>query len=146
MKKRIFNICNQLVKQNIKPTLLRVRSELGGGSFSTINPIFKQWKEDSRTRDIQSIVHLRNEIVAINQKAAFLILKATDDHCDKIKNEHQNEITTLQIKAAEADVTISALRADIEAIKNEKAILEIRLMFYELIGNRLKFKPTVRSL
>ncbi len=146
MKKRIFNICNQLAKQNIKPTLLRVRSELGGGSFSTINPLFQQWKEDQRTKDIQSTVHFHNEIMAINQKAAFLILKATDDYCDKIKVELQDEMTTLQKKAAEADATISALRADIETIKNEKAILEIRIMFYELIGNRLKFKPTVRSL
>ncbi len=143
MKKRIFNICNQLAAQSIKPTLVRVRSELGGGSFSTINPILKQWKEDRKTIDSQPATNLRNEIVVINQKSTALIWKAANDHCNRIKAERQDEMITLQIKAAKADATISALRTDMERIQNEKAILEMRLMFYELIGKQLKFKTTI---
>lgn len=41
MKTKIFAVCEELQKSGVKPTLERVREALGGGSFSTINPILK---------------------------------------------------------------------------------------------------------
>jgi hypothetical protein len=44
MKDKIFALCDELNATGIKPTLEKVRDALGGGSFSSINPILKEWK------------------------------------------------------------------------------------------------------
>lgn len=124
MQKQIFNICNQLEEQGIKPTLVRVRSELGGGSFSTINPFLKQWKENRVIYNAEEINSLRSEIAAINQKATKLIWEATNNQCNKIKTTQQNELIDLRIKADKLEVTISRLRAELEEVRQQKAALE----------------------
>ena len=142
MKERIFAICNQLVEQGIKPTLIKVRSELGGGSFSTINPLLKQWKEDRRMSDTHTIVDLHNEIATISQKATVLIWKAANDHYNKIKTDEQEELKSLRIKMAKAEVTISLLRIELEEVDKEKERLKRLVIFYESIDKQPKFKLT----
>ena len=57
MKNKIFAICEQLQKTGVKPTLEKVREALGGGSFSTINPILKEcWMPSSRQTDLAKTV------------------------------------------------------------------------------------------
>jgi hypothetical protein len=81
MKERIFNICNQLATQGIKPTLIKVRSELGRGSFSSINPLLQQWKEEQKKLGDDHILILRNEIVTIHQKSSASIWEALNEYC-----------------------------------------------------------------
>ncbi len=135
MKKRIFAICNQLAEQGIKPTLIRVRSELGGGSFSTINPLLKQWKEDRKMSDTHAIVDLRNEM-----KATILIWKAANEHYNKIKTDQEEELKSLRIKMAKAEITISVLRIELEEVDKEKERLKRMVIFYESIDKQPKFK------
>jgi hypothetical protein len=127
MKKRIFNICNQLAEQGTKPTLVRVRNELGGGSFSTINPFLRQWKEDRRMSDTREVSDLRNEIAVIGQKATTLMWKMADDYCTKIK-------------AVKADATISALRMELEEVHRQKAVLERMLEVHQSISKQPETK------
>lgn len=44
-RQNIFEICDELNGKGQKPTLDRVRQALGGGSFTTIQPLLKEWKE-----------------------------------------------------------------------------------------------------
>jgi hypothetical protein len=136
MKKRIFNICNQLAEQGTKPTLVRVRNELGGGSFSTINPFLRQWKEDRRMSDTREVSDLRNEIAVIGQKATTLMWKTADDYCTKIKADLQDELTALRIKAVKADATISVLRMELEEVHRQKAVLERMLVVHQSISKQ----------
>jgi hypothetical protein len=136
MKKRIFNICNQLAEQGTKPTLVRVRNELGGGSFSTINPFLRQWKEDKRMSDTREVIDLRNEIAVIGQKATALMWKTADDYCTKITADLQDELTALQIKAVKADATISVLRMELEEVHRQKAVLERMLAVHQSISKQ----------
>lgn len=41
----IFEICDELNEKGIKPTLARVREALGGGSFTSIQPLLREWKD-----------------------------------------------------------------------------------------------------
>lgn len=41
----IFQICDDLNEKGQKPTLDRVRQALGGGSFTTIQPLLREWKD-----------------------------------------------------------------------------------------------------
>jgi hypothetical protein len=136
MKKRIFNICNQLAEQGTKPTLVRVRNELGGGSFSTINPFLRQWKEDRKISDTLEVSDLRNEIAVIGQKATALMWKTADDYCTKIKADLQDELTGLRIKAVKADATISVLRMELEEVHRQKAVLERMLAVHQSISKQ----------
>lgn len=136
MKKRIFNICNQLAEQGTKPTLVRVRNELGGGSFSTINPFLREWKEDRRMSDTREVSDLRNEIAIIGQKATTLMWKTADDYCTKIKADLQDELTALRIKAVKADATISVLRMELEEVHRQKAVLERMLAVHQSISKQ----------
>lgn len=141
MKKRIFDICNQFAEQGIKPTLTRVRNELGGGSFSTINPLLRQWKED-RINGTYAIIDLRNQIAAINQKANILIWKATNDHCNKVKKNQQEELIGLRIKVTKAEAMISVLHSELEEVRREKERLENMLILFKAISKQSKSKLT----
>ena len=51
LKDRIFEICENLYKKSEKVSREKVRSVLGGGSFSTIGPIIKEWKEQKKVQE-----------------------------------------------------------------------------------------------
>lgn len=124
MKNRVFDVCDQLAEQGIKPTLIRVRCELGGGSFSTINPLLKQWKEERRMSSTQTTAELHYEIAAIHQKSTASIWKIVSDYCDEVQQAHQEELEKLSIKMSISDATIRELQKKVEEIQQEKAMLE----------------------
>lgn len=130
MRKRVFDACNKLAEQGIKPTLISVRNELGGGSFSTINPFLKQWKEEKKVDGSQTNVDLHHELATINRKMMDMIWKATDEHCNKVVREQYDDLETLRIYAFKADVTISKLRQELNEVKKEKATLEGMLIMH----------------
>ena len=124
MKERVFTACNQLTKQGVKPTLAQVRNALGGGSFSTISPFFRQWKEDRMTHPDPYVIDLPNEIAIINQKTTLLICKALNNHYHNAKKNQGEAQATLQMKIAKAEVIINQLRMELEYVYREKAVLE----------------------
>jgi len=145
MKKRVFNICNQLTEQGVKPTLVRVRNELGGGSFSTINPFLRQWKESRRMNDAQELVDLRNEVAVIGQKITALMWKAADDYCNKIKADLQDELIALRAKVVKADATINLLRVELEEVHRQKALLERMLIVSQSINKQSTGNLTTKN-
>ena len=50
LKDRVFEICENLYKNSEKITREKVRNLLGRGSFSTIGPIIKEWKEQRKVQ------------------------------------------------------------------------------------------------
>lgn len=143
MKERVFTACNQLTKQGVKPTLVRVRNELGGGSFSTISPFFRQWKEDRMTHPDPHAIDLLNEIATINQKTTLLIYKAVNNHYHNAKKNQGESQATLQMKIAKAEVIINQLRMELEYVHREKAVLEKMVMLYQSMNNQSKTKWAV---
>ena len=99
MQKRIIEICDRLAEQGIKPTLEKVRTELGGGSFSTINPVLKQWKESRESNDSPATIDLPTEITAIGLKAAGMIWKAANDQCNDLVKAIRHEADQLTEQA-----------------------------------------------
>lgn len=124
MKKKIFDICDQLAAQGIKPTLIRVRTELGGGSFSTINPLLQQWKEEKKKRGDNQTLELRNEIATIHQKTTALIWETMSEYYHNMKREQEDELIALRKEVAKADELISSLHAKLTEMEQEKTILE----------------------
>jgi chromosome segregation ATPase len=101
MKTKIFAICEQLQKTGVKPTLEKVREALGGGSFSTINPILKEWKEQQSTSE-QPSLELPPEAMQAVTQAAGLIWKIASDKSTELTNSIKTEFETL-LKEANAE-------------------------------------------
>ena len=94
MKTKIFAACEELQKSGVKPTLERVREALGGGSFSTINPILKEWKEQQTTSE-QPALELPPEAVQAASQAAALIWKIATDKSTELTNSLKHEFEAL---------------------------------------------------
>lgn len=94
MKNKIFAVCEELQKSGVKPTLERVREALGGGSFSTINPILKEWKEQQTTSE-QPALELPPEAVQAASQAAALIWKIATDKSTELTNSLKHEFEAL---------------------------------------------------
>ena len=94
MKTKIFAACEELQKSGVKPTLERVREALGGGSFSTINPILKEWKEQQTTSE-QPALELPAEAVQAASQAAALIWKIATDKSSELTNSLKHEFEAL---------------------------------------------------
>jgi chromosome segregation ATPase len=101
MKNKIFAICEELQKNGVKPTLEKVREALGGGSFSTINPILKEWKEQQSTSE-QPSLELPPEAMQAVSQAAALIWKIASDKSTELTNSIKTEFETL-LKEANAE-------------------------------------------
>lgn len=94
MKNKIFAVCEELQKSGVKPTLERVREALGGGSFSTINPILKEWKEQQTTSE-QPALELPPEAVQAASQAAALIWKIATDKSTELTSSLKHEFEAL---------------------------------------------------
>ena len=133
MQKRIIEICDKLAEQGIKPTLEKVRTELGGGSFSTINPVLKQWKESRESNDSPVTIELPNEITAIGLKAAGMIWKAANDQCNDLVKAIRHEADQLTEQAHnERDEALG----EIQRLESENQRLTVKATQQdELIGD-----------
>lgn len=123
MQEKIFTICDTLSKAGIKPTAEKVREELGSGSFSTISPIIKQW------RDMQSKVELSPEMPpeatkAVNQATA-IIWKIATEHQTEAINAIRQECNRIEQEAlAERDEALNEIRFLEEQVKNLRSHIE----------------------
>ena len=117
MKDRIFDICNNLSASGIKPTLERVRSELGAGSFSTINTMLKEWKDSRLDKQAVTAVDLPSDIVDIGQKAAAMIWAIADQHCSKVISgiKHDALVVSEQITLERGEALGEINRLEIES-------------------------------
>jgi chromosome segregation ATPase len=140
MKKRIIEICDKMAEQGIKPTLERVRDELGNGSFSTINPILKQWKENRALNNPATIIDLPSEIAAIGEKAAAMIWKVANDQCNgaiKAIKQETNQIT--EQANAERDEALN----EIKRLESENERLNAKNIQQETLIGDLKIKSAL---
>jgi hypothetical protein len=134
MQERIFTICDTLSQAGINPTAEKVRAELGGGSFSTISPIIKKWRENGRKDDFLPQAIPPEALNAVHQATAIIWKLATDHQAQAI-NAVRQECTRIEQEAiAERD----------EALR-EIAFLEQTLTTHEEQITRLLAKDTARA-
>lgn len=141
MQDKIFSICEALSKSGIKPTAEKVRDELGGGSFSTISPIIKQWRENQcKAEPLPEIPPEAQN--AVNHATAIIWKIANEHHveainavkleCSRIeqeaiaeRDEALNEIRFLESQIKELNARIESLETQSKAMVLEKNDLEL---------------------
>ncbi len=72
-KTNIFAICDDLNSCGVKPTLARVREALGGGSFSSIQPLLREWKDQRQATAITHTADTPPELIELAKSMATQI-------------------------------------------------------------------------
>ena len=142
MKTKVFAVCDQLKREGVKPTLERVRKALGKGSFSTIHPFFREWKEQQSTSE-QPSLELPPEAMQAVTQAAGLIWKIASDKSRELTNSIKTEFETLLKEAnaekeealkeiARLEQTTAKLIADLEKSLKEHQSLILQVQKQQL--------------
>jgi chromosome segregation ATPase len=144
MKDKIFALCDELNATGIKPTLEKVRDALGGGSFSSINPILKEWKEEQIRGGSRVAIELPAEALEAINQATQLIWKIATDKNAELANSMKNEFETLLKEAvtekeealkeiARLEQTAAKLNSDNESQTQQISALSLQLQKLQLL-------------
>jgi chromosome segregation ATPase len=144
MKDKIFALCDELNATGIKPTLEKVRDALGGGSFSSINPILKEWKEEQIRGGSRVAIELPAEALEAINQATQLIWKIATDKNAELANSMKNEFETLLKEAvtekeealkeiARLEQTAAKLNSDNESQAQQISALTVQLQKLQLL-------------
>lgn len=121
MKLKIFTAAEQLNAQGQKPTLDKVRTAIGGGSFTTISSILKEWKLQSSTQVIAAREPTPEVITnKINEIASDIWVAAIEIANDRLlaeRNSMEQLRAGLESERTEALRLADDLSTDLE---NEK--------------------------
>ena len=117
-QEHVNQICTTIAGEGEEPTLSTVRERLGGkGSFATIQPLLKNWKEESKENaDLPPIPEKMEEIAqfAVNECWKFAV-KLHRKESSSLKDLHNKELQESSIQLNESLAIL-----DKETEKNEK--------------------------
>lgn len=135
MKDKIFAICEQLQAQGVKITQSAVRDALGSGSFSTIAPIIKEWRDGNTSPD-EVTQEIPATVQAAANQAAALIWKAANTQCNEsikvIRHEAEQLAEQANLERDEAMSEVKRLeaendRANTKATEQANELNELRI-------------------
>lgn len=130
-KEDIFNIAERLAAEGTNPTQTAVREALGGGSFATIGPALKEWKDAQREDHALAEVVVPDSLnerveqmkaeawkAAISEAERRLsaerdALHEAQEAADAAVIEAQEAVTTLEREAEEREREISILKSQV---------------------------------
>lgn len=118
--KDVFTAADELAAQGVRPTQTAVREHLGGGSFATIGPALKKWKEAQREREQHELtaVELPDELSEALQVLGGRVWQAAIAAAEaKLAAERAalaKAREELEAEAAEAAEAVRQLEADLE--------------------------------
>jgi len=100
-KEKIIEAAEKLEAQGVNPTQVTVREALGGGSFATIGPILKEWKESKKEDHALTEIQVPEEI---------------NDRLEQLKG------AVWQAAVGEAERRLSAEREALKAAHEQSAV------------------------
>ncbi|MEJ6080607.1 DNA-binding protein [Vibrio sp. 1-Bac 57] len=128
-REQVFKVADELVEQTVRPTLAKVRSALGGGSYTTISEFMSEWKNQQEASNQPQPIQIPDNVVeSATQLASSLWTTATASAEAKLDTERralkeaQAEIEAEQHEAAEVadqmSVEIEQLQAELAETTN----------------------------
>ena len=123
-REQILETANQLQAQGIKPTQTNVRESLGGGSFTTISEVLREWRqEQDQTAQLQQIVIPHD----ITDKTNLLIAQLWETAQNLANDRLVAEREALSHKEALINAEIDESNKIIETLENEQSELTAQL-------------------
>jgi len=127
-EEKIIEAATKLQDAGKKPTMEAVREAIGGGSFATISPVLRKWRE-SQAQHQAVTLEMPNEIKTIFDKTAAELWKGlasiTTERIAKTEAESAKQINAAQTERDEALTEIERLEGLLNAsIAQNNALTE----------------------
>jgi chromosome segregation ATPase len=123
-RRQILETASKLAEQGIKPTQTNVRESLGGGSFTTISEVLREWRqEQDQTAQLSQVV-IPNDIT---DKTNLLIAQVWETAQNLANDRLLKEREALEHKEALINAEIDEANKVIETLENEQAELTNQL-------------------
>lgn len=123
-REQILETANQLASENIKPTQTNVRERLGGGSFTTISEVLREWRQEQETvTQLQAVVIPHH----ITERTQTLMAQIWETAQAIASERLANEREALAHKEALINAEIDESNKIIETLENEQAELTAQL-------------------
>lgn len=128
---KVFAAAEQLQQAGTKPTMSAVKDILGGGSFSTINPLVNEWKETKR----QAVAVIKTPVPETVTKALNLVADqvwaAAQEESEKSVAVEREALHSAAKELAEREAELlDVIRSDeleIEKLKTDWARTDLAL-------------------
>lgn len=135
---QVHEVANRLAEQGERPTLAKVRAELGGGSFTTISEAMKAWREAQQAEDALARVEMPERVrERLNAAGADVWLTSLDVAEQRLQGERdalakaradaeaqiaegKEAVDTLEKEQEQAQAEIKQLRADLDAAEKAR--------------------------
>lgn len=102
-KENIIAAAEKLEAQGVNPTQVTVREALGGGSFATIGPILKAWKESKKEDFALTEIQVPESIIDRLEQLQGAVWQAAVDEAERRLSTEREALKVVQEQAA-ADV------------------------------------------
>ena len=115
-KEMVIEAAEALLTEEINPSMAAVRSKLGTGSFSTISPILRGWREGRESSKVTKVEMPSDITAALDKFGAQLWTVATGiatDQLDKIREEARHAVELVNSERNEAMDEITRLESEI---------------------------------
>jgi chromosome segregation ATPase len=123
-KQDIIEAAEKLQVAGVNPTMQAIRDALGGGSFATISPVLREWRNASGQRATVAI-EMPGEAKAALERAGVdlwkIITTLATEKLTKVQDEAEAAINAAQADRDEALAEIERLEAGIEQQGGELA-------------------------
>lgn len=144
-KEKIIAAAEKLEAQGVNPTQVTVREALGGGSFATIGPVLKEWKESKKEDHALTEIQVPETITERLEQLQGAVWQVAVDEAERRLTAEREALLLAQERAAsdvaeqmesvaalesEADkhlARIEALETDLEAHSNQVDNLKAEL-------------------
>jgi len=123
-KQDIIEAAEKLQVAGVNPTMQAIRDALGGGSFATISPVLREWRNASGQRATVAIEMPGEAKAALERAGADLwkiITTLATEKLTKVQDEAEAAINAAQADRDEALAEIERLEAGIEQQGGELA-------------------------
>ena len=123
-REQILETASKLAEQGIKPTQTNVREALGGGSFTTISEVLREWRQEQETvTQLQAVVIPHH----ITERTQTLMAQIWETAQAIASERLANEREALAHKEALINAEIDESNKIIETLENEQAELTTQL-------------------
>lgn len=99
-KEKIIAAAEKLEAEGVNPTQVTVREALGGGSFATIGPILKEWKESKKEDHALTEIQVPEAITERLEQLQGAVWQAAVDEAERRLSAEREALKAAQDKAA----------------------------------------------
>ncbi len=123
-EQRIVEAASRLQADGKKPTMEAIRQEIGGGSFATISPALRKWRESQQQEQLKAVaLEMPKDVNAIFEKFTNSLWREfesliTEKIANKQPEDEKQKINAIQSERDEALTEIERL----ESVLNESTI------------------------